>query len=69
MTRADSRAAGRPTKTDSRARTARFLQLAAAGVPLDEAARQAGVKAERALRLVSDRQQFDAAVAAICEAA
>ena len=60
---------GRPTALEQRRRTARFLTLAAAGVRLDVAAAQAGVKAERALRLVSDRDAFDAALQAMGTAA
>ena len=60
---------GRPSKAEERRRTARFLTLAATGVRLDLAARQAGVKAERALRLVSDRDEFDAALQAMGTAA
>lgn len=45
---------GRPSKLEQQRRTARFIALAAAGVRLDLAARQAGVKPERALRIVSD---------------
>lgn len=46
--------AGRPTKIDALRRTARYLELAGRGVPLDEAAKQAGVDPWRALRLASD---------------
>lgn len=46
---------GRPTAVEQRDRTARFLLLAADGVRLDLAAREAGVKPERALRLLSER--------------
>jgi len=60
---------GRPSKHEQRARTARFLALAAAGMRLDLAAQQAGVKPERALRLVSDRDAFDATIRAMGTAA
>jgi len=60
---------GRPSKAEEHRRTARFLALAATGVRLDLAAREAGVKAERALRLVSDRDEFDAALQAMGTAA
>lgn len=49
---------GRPSADESRRRTARFLTLAADGVPLDEAASQAGMTPERALRLVSNLALF-----------
>lgn len=60
---------GRPSKHEQRQRTARFLALAAAGMRLDLAARQAGVKPERALRLVSDRDAFEEALQAMGTAA
>lgn len=60
---------GRPSKHEQRRRTARFLALAAAGMRLDLAAAQAGVKPERALRLVSDRDAFQAAIEAMGTAA
>ena len=46
--------AGRPAKPDTQRRTARFLSLAIDGVRLDVAAHMAGVKPERALRILSD---------------
>ncbi len=61
--------AGRPSKHDQRARTARFLALCATGMRYDLAARQAGVKPERALRLVSDRDAFEATIQAMGTAA
>lgn len=61
--------AGRPSKHETRARTARFLALCAAGMRYDLAARQAGVKPERALRLVSDRNAFEQTLQAIGTAA
>jgi hypothetical protein len=60
---------GRPHKRAANERTARFLTLAADGYPLDLAAKLAGVKAERALRIVSDTPQFWATVDAIKAAA
>lgn len=54
----DKRGPGRPSADETRRRTARFLLLAADGVPLDEAASEAGVKPERALRLVSNLSLF-----------
>lgn len=50
---------GRPPADESRRRTARFLMLAADGVPLDHAASQAGITPERALRLVSNLPLFE----------
>lgn len=60
---------GRPDAFESRRRTARFLQLVAAGHTLREAAREAGVKPDRALDLIQDRDEFDRQVAALREAA
>lgn len=54
MCGSDATRTGRPSKHEQRRRTARFLELAARGVPYDQAAAQSGVKAERALRIVSD---------------
>jgi len=61
--------AGRPTRHDQRARTARFLTLCAAGMRYDLAAQQAGVKPARALRLVSDRDAFENTLRAVKAAA
>lgn len=47
-------AIGRPTRTETRARTREFLRLLAAGAMPHDAARAAGVKPERALRLLGD---------------
>lgn len=55
----------RPVKHQQARRTLRFLELAAAGVPLDKAAEQAQVDPRRALRMVSDRDQFEQAVKAV----
>lgn len=60
---------GRPSKHEQRRRTATFLALCATGMRYDLAARQAGVKPERALRLVSDREAFDATLQAMGTAA
>lgn len=60
---------GRPDAFESRRRTARFLQLVAAGHTLREAAREAGVKPDRALDLIQDRDEFDRQVQALREAA
>lgn len=60
---------GRPDVFESRRRTARFLQLVAAGMTLRDAAREAGVKPDRALDLVQDRDEFDRQVQALREAA
>ena len=60
---------GRPTKHEQRRRTATFLALCATGMRYDLAARQAGVKPERALRLVSDRDAFEQTIAAMGTAA
>ena len=55
----------RPVKHQQARRTLRFLELVADGVPLDKAARTAGVDPQRALRMVSDRDQFEQAVKAV----
>lgn len=63
----EQRRIGRPTAAEQQQRTARFLVLAADGVPYDKAAKRAGVKAERALRLLSETgivQALDAVRAA-----
>lgn len=60
---------GRPSKHEQRRRTATFLRLCATGMRYDLAARQAGVKPERALRIVSDRDAFDATIQAMGTAA
>lgn len=58
---------GRPRGRDSADRTRELLRLLGAGEPLHEAARRAGVKPDRVLRLLSD-QAFRAAVVALLEA-
>jgi hypothetical protein len=45
---------GRPREHESRRRTSEFLRLLAGGAMPHDAARQAGVKPERALRLLGD---------------
>lgn len=55
----------RPDLFETRRRTARFLELVAAGVTLRRAAKQAGVHPDRALDLVQDRAEFDRQVAAL----
>lgn len=60
---------GRPLRQAGLERTARFLQLAASGERLDLAARHAGISADRALRMVSDKDQFWATVSALDPAA
>lgn len=44
---------GRPRAADSDARRREFLRLVVAGVPGDEAARQARIKPERALAILT----------------
>lgn len=58
---------GRPRAGETRERTRRFLQLLADGLPPHEAARAAGVKPERVLRLLAD-PQFRGALVALLEA-
>jgi hypothetical protein len=53
---------GRPRGRESRRRTHELLRLLAAGETLRDAARLAGVKAERVLRLLDDDSAFRAAV-------
>lgn len=60
---------GRPDVFETRRRTARFMDLVAAGHTLREAARKAGVKPDRALDLVQDRDEFDRQIRALREAA
>lgn len=57
---------GRPSRDETRERTARFLRLCAQGLPYDEAAERARVKPTRALRIVSE-PEFARVVAAIRE--
>lgn len=59
----------RPDAFETRRRTARFLQLVAAGRSLRDAAAEAGVDPVRALDLVQDRDEFDRQVRALREAA
>lgn len=59
----------RPDAFETRRRTARFLQLVAAGKSLRDAAVEAGVDPVRALDLVQDRDEFDRQVQALREAA
>lgn len=59
----------RPDLFETRRRTARFLELVAAGVSLRKAAKLAGVHPDRALDLVQDRDEFDRQVRAVREAA
>lgn len=61
--------AGRPDAFETRRRTARFLQLVADGRTLRDAAREAGVKPDRALGLVQDRDEFDRQIAQLRNAA
>lgn len=55
----------RPPAHESQRRTARFLQLVALGMTYRDAAHTAGITAERALDLVSDRDALDAVVEAL----
>ena len=55
----------RPVKRDQQQRTLQFMRLAAAGVPLDKAAEQARMDPRRALRIVSDREQFERQMRAV----
>ena len=59
--------AGRPRSHESRQRTQDLLRLLGQGVPLADAARQAGVKPERVLRLLSD-SAFRQATCSLLEA-
>ena len=50
---------GRPHSTDTRERTAKFLCLVAAGMPADQAAKQAKLGPWRALRIISESSYAD----------
>lgn len=56
---------GRPVLYESRRRTIRFLELVAQGRTLRQAARESGVKPDRALDLLQDRDVFEQQLAAI----
>lgn len=56
---------GRPTRTESLRRKARFLSLVADGLGVLEAARAAKVKPERALAIIASPEQFHAVVSAL----